>query len=296
MLSFLPAPLKGALSALLIILNTVMCVTPLMVVSFFKLIIRISAWQKLSSRIMIVIAEFWIGVNNTIMKLTQRIDVNVQGMEGLKYEGWYLVVSNHQSWVDIPILQRLFNRKIPFLKFFLKQQLIWVPMLGMAWWALDFPFMKRYSKEFLAKHPEMKGKDLETTKHACEKFKYTPVSVMNFVEGTRFTQQKHDQQKSPYKNLLKPKAGGAAFVLSAMSGHIRTMLDVTLIYHQKQNGFWDFLCGRIKQITINVRTIPIPMDMCDGDYENDPVFREKFQNWIGTIWQDKDNLITALKK
>ena len=295
MLSFLPAPLKGALSALLIIINTMLCVPPLMVIAFFKVIFQVKFWQLFTSRVMIVIAESWISINNAIMTLTQNIQVDVQGMEGLKYEGWYLVVSNHQSWVDIPVLQRLFNHKIPFLKFFLKQQLIWVPLLGMAWWALDFPFMKRFTKEYLAKHPEMKGKDLETTQRACEKFKYTPVSVMNFVEGTRFTQQKHEQQKSPYNYLLKPKAGGAAFVLSAMSGHIRTMLDVTLVYDQKQIGFWDFLCGKIKKITIRVRSIPIPIEMCEGDYENDSVFRERFQAWIAGIWLEKDKLITSLK-
>lgn len=295
MLFFLPAPLKGALSALLIITNTILCVPPLMVIAFFKVIFPIKFWQLFTSRVMIVIAESWISINNTIMTLTQNIQVDVQGMEGLKYEGWYLVVSNHQSWVDIPVLQRLFNHKIPFLKFFLKQQLIWVPLLGMAWWALDFPFMKRFTKDYLAKHPEMKGKDLETTQRACEKFKYTPVSVMNFVEGTRFTHQKHEQQKSPYHYLLKPKAGGAAFVLSAMSGHIRTMLDVTLVYDQKQIGFWDFLCGKIKKITVRVRSIPIPIEMCEGDYENDPAFRECFQAWIADIWLEKDKLITALK-
>jgi len=296
MLSFLPAPLKGILSATLIILNTVLCVTPLMFVSLLKVVIRFAFWQKFTSKVMIGIAEFWIGVNNSIMKLTQRIDVDVAGMDGLAYEGWYLVVSNHQSWVDIPILQRLFNRKIPFLKFFLKQELIWVPFLGMAWWALDFPFMKRHSKEYLIKNPHMKGKDLETTRRACEKFKHTPVSVMNFVEGTRFTPQKQTQQKSPYKYLLNPKAGGVAFVLSAMNGHIRTMLDVTLVYHHEKIGFWDFLCGRITKISIRVRTIPIPQEMCQGDYENDPLFREKFQRWIAGIWAEKDQLIESLKQ
>ncbi len=67
----------------------------------------------------------------------------MQGVDSLHQRGWYLVSSNHQSWVDILVLQRIFHGRIPFLKFFLKQELIWVPVIGLAWWALDFPFMKR---------------------------------------------------------------------------------------------------------------------------------------------------------
>src|SRR3546814_9530339 len=117
-----------------------------------------------------------------------------------------------------------FNRRIPLLKFFLKQELIKVPLLGLAWWALDFPFRKRFTRAEIEANPSLKGKDLETTRKACEKFKEMPTSVMNFFEGTRFTQAKHDQQQSPYEFLLKPKAGGTAFALSAMDGKLATQI------------------------------------------------------------------------
>ena len=110
---------------------------------------------------------------------------------------------------------------VPFLKFFLKKELIWVPILGIAWWALDFPFMKRYSAAVLKKRPHLRGKDIEITRQACKKFKSLPVSIMNFVEGTRFTREKHDKQKSPFTHLLKPKAGGIGFVLSTMGEQLQ---------------------------------------------------------------------------
>lgn len=69
--------------------------------------------------------------------------------------------------------------------------------------SFDFPFMRRYSQLFLLKYPHLKGKDIEITKKACQKYKDLPVSIMNFVEGTRFTPEKHKKQESPYKNLLK---------------------------------------------------------------------------------------------
>ena len=192
------------------------------------------------------------------------------------------------------MLQSVFSKKAPFLKFFLKQELIWVPVMGVAWWALDFPFMKRYTKEFLAKHPEMKGKDTETTRKACEKFKEIPVSVMNFLEGTRFTQAKHDQQQSPYRYLLKPKAGGIAFVLSSMGGILHSMLDVTIVYNEKTIGFWDLMCGNVRHVKVRVTQREIPAEFAAGDYENDAEFRERFQSWVSDLWMEKDALIGKL--
>lgn len=296
MLSFLPGPLKGGLAFSLMVLNTVVCVVPLLAVTLFKLLVPARIWQRWMAAVLVWIAEMWMSINNAILTLTQKIQLDVQGLDGLHYHGWYLVTSNHQSWTDILILQKIFNRRIPMLKFFLKQELIWVPLMGLAWWALDFPFMKRYSKEFLEKHPEMKGKDLETTRKACEKFKDLPVSVMNFLEGTRFTTTKHDQQQSPYRYLLKPKSGGIAFVLSAMGGQLRSLLDVTIVYHDKANGFWDLMCGRVRRISVRVLERPIPADFAQGDYEADAEFRARFQAWVNQIWQEKDVLIAAMKQ
>ncbi len=204
---------------------------------------------------------------------------------------WYLVNCNHQTWADIPIAQKVLNRKVPMLKFFLKQELIWVPVLGICWWALDFPFMKRYSAAQVAKNPALAGKDLETTRKACQKFKTTPVSVFNFLEGTRNTPEKHKRQESPFKHLLKPKAGGAAFVLGSMGEQMNTMLDISIVYPSSRNSFWDLICGRISEVTINVKTIDIPTEFIGKDYANDQEFKSEFQAWINTIWEDKDALL-----
>jgi 1-acyl-sn-glycerol-3-phosphate acyltransferase len=144
--------------------------------------------------------------------------------------GWYLVNCNHQSWADILVLQHLLTRRIPLLKFFLKQQLVWVPVMGLAWWALDFPFMRRHSDDVLKAHPELRAKDQESTRLACEKFALIPTSVMNFCEGTRFTLAKHQRQQSPYRHLLRPKAGGIALALNVMGDKFRAILDVTIVY------------------------------------------------------------------
>lgn len=291
MLNFLPASVIGGIASIAIFFNTLFWCLVLYTVAIAKLLVPIKAWRKQCTKLATWVAEAWINGNKGWMWLTQRTDWRVSGLEGLNNDGWYLVISNHQSWVDIFVLQTIFNKRIPFLKFFLKQELIWIPVIGLAWWALDFPFMKRYSKQQLARHPELRGKDLETTRKACEKFKTTPVSVMNFLEGTRFTAEKHAKQSSPYHYLLKPKAGGIAFVLGAMGEQIDTLLNVTIVYPQSIPTFWEFMKGEMREVEVLIEKRPIPARFVQQDYQNDLAFRKQFQEWVNQLWQEKDQLL-----
>lgn len=295
MLSFLPNWLRGVLAFALIVVNTFFWLPFLLFGTFLKVLLPVTAIRKSMTLLLIGIANMWVSCNSAILSLTQRIKWHVTGVEGLKKDDWYFVNCNHQSWTDIPVVQKVLNRKIPMLKFFLKQELIWVPVMGVCWWALDFPFMKRYSKEYIKKHPEKKGKDLETTRKACEKFKTTPVAVFNFLEGTRFTPVKHQKQQSPYKNLLNPKYGGAAFVMGSMGEQMHTMLDITLYYPEGAHGVWGLLTGKIKNVVVDVQKVPIPASLRGKDYSQDPIFKEEFQGWINNIWQNKDLLIEQFK-
>jgi 1-acyl-sn-glycerol-3-phosphate acyltransferase len=285
--------LRAALGLALCGLNTLLHGTPLLLLTLPKLVLPFDRVQRAMSRVLTLIAESWIAVNGALIALVARTHFEVTGLEGLRYGGWYLVLSNHQSWVDILVLQRVFNRRIPFLKFFLKQELIWVPVLGLAWWALDFPFMRRYSREQVERRPELRGKDVEATRRACERFARIPVSVMNFVEGTRFTQAKHDAQASPYAHLLKPKAGGVAFVIAAMGAMIETVVDVTIRYPAGRPTLVDLFAGRVPRVVVDVRTREIPRELRAGDYENDADFRARFQTWIGEIWAEKDRALRS---
>lgn len=294
MLNFLPSPLVGLIASLLMVLNVLFWVPLLLFFALLKLIFPIKKVRLVIDPLILRIAESWISGNSGWMRLTQRTTWDVQGIDGLNDRSWYLVNCNHQSWVDILVLQHLFNRRIPLLKFFLKQQLIWVPIMGLAWWALDFPFMRRHSEEFLKKHPEMRGKDQATTRKACEKFALIPTSVMNFLEGTRFTPAKHLRQKSPYKHLLKPKAGGMALALNAMGDKFQAILDVTIVYPDGPIDFWQFLTGKLKRVIVRVRPLPIPQHLVQGDYAGDPAVREAYQQWVQQMWREKDMQIEAL--
>ena len=295
MFATLPRLIRIPLALLLLIVNVVLHVTPLFVLALLKVIVPVRPVRLGLSRALVVIAESWIAVNSAMFEWFTRTRWQVEGLAGLRRDGSYLVLCNHQSWVDIPVLQKVFNRRIPFLRFFLKSQLIWVPLLGPAWWALDFPFMKRYSKETLARHPELQGKDREATRQACEKFRHLPVSVMNFVEGTRLTPAKHATQSSPYRHLLRPKAGGVAFVLDAMGDALHAILDVTIVYPGGAGTMLDLIAGRVRDIRVHVRELPIERDL-RGDYEQDAAFRERFQTRINALWQDKDARIGLMRE
>jgi 1-acyl-sn-glycerol-3-phosphate acyltransferase len=295
MLAFLPIFIRLPLALLLVALNALVHASVLLVLATIKALLPFAAFRRWISRVLVAIAEQWIAVNGVLFALITRTRWYVDGMDGFDRNGWYLVLSNHQSWVDIPVLQKTFNRRIPFLKFFLKQQLKWVPVLGLAWWALDFPFMQRYTRQQLEAHPEWRGKDKQATRAACEKFRAAPVSVMNFVEGTRFTPAKHAQQQSPFANLLRPRAGGVAFVLEAMGDMFQSIVDVTIVYPEGRPTMIDLLANRIPEIRVHVRRLPIPQEFLGGDYENDTEFRARFQNWISALWTQKDALVAQMR-
>ncbi len=293
MLYFLPKPLKGILSVALYFLNTVILCMVLFAVAAVKFVFRIPPVSRICTRVLTFIASLWMRINSLITGLFCRIEWDIRGLEKLERGQWYLVLSNHQSWVDILVLQKIFNQRIPMLKFFLKKSLIRVPFLGLAWWALDFPFMERYSKGFIEKNPHLKGKDLEITKKACEKFKQIPVSVMNFVEGTRFTREKQAVHNGEFKHLLRPKAGGVGFVLGAMGEYFDKIIDVTIVYPDITPSFWDYMCGNVKRIIVDLELIAVT-EYLIGDYFNDAAFKETFCEWLNILWQQKDRKIERM--
>ena len=288
--------LRAFCVALVVTILTVIGMVPLMLVALLKLVVPIHRFQRLCARVVLMIGECWAEANRMIVGRLLQVQWDVRGDFEVSRERSYILIANHQSWVDIPAIMEVFNRRAPFFKFFLKQELIWVPLLGLAWWALDYPMLKRYSKEYLEKHPELKGRDLEKTRAACEKTRGVPQTVVSFPEGTRFTPEKHQRQDSPHRHLLIPRAGGVAFALAAIGDQIDRVLDVTIYYPHGTPSMWDFLRSRVPRIVVHVRQYPLTSEQVAGDYREDPEFRARFQEWINSIWQEKDRQIEALSR
>jgi 1-acyl-sn-glycerol-3-phosphate acyltransferase len=286
--------LRVAVTLSMVLISTIVHVPIVLVGALIKAAIPLKAVRRLCDRVLVGTAESWNALNTYLIRRLTHTRLVIESETKLERDGHYLVISNHQSWVDIPVLEALLNRRVPMLRFFLKSQLFWVPLLGLAWWALDFPFMKRYSREVIARRPELAGRDIEATRRACEKFRDIPVSLINFVEGTRFTPAKHAAQSSAYRHLLKPKAGGIAFVLDAMGDAMHVILDVTIVYPHGIPTIADLFADRIPEVRIHIRELPIPRELVGGDYQNDASFRERFQEWVNGLWSEKDARIETL--
>lgn len=293
MLSFLPGVTRGVLALVFLVTNLLFWFIPLFPVSIVKLSVPWRYLRKRCDWLLNFMCTMWAEINGLLLRILHRIQWEIEGPDNLSMKNWYLVLANHQSWADIVVLQYALNNRIPYFRFFLKRELVWLPIFNFIWAALDYPYMKRYSKAFLKKHPHLQGKDIETTRKSCEKFKEIPVSIMNFVEGTRFTREKHRKQSSAYRYLLNPKAGGVAFVLSAMGHQLTAILDVTIKYSPKAMGLWDFLCGRVTKVTVKIDQIPVTSEIT-GDYFTDPEYKARFHSWVNALWLKKDRTLAAL--
>jgi len=278
--------LRGAIHALLLGANTLLAFALMVPPALVKLLVPGERIRTGCDRVLNALAAAWVAVNNAWIARACPAPWRIRGLEGLNPRGWYLVSSNHQSWVDILVLQRVFHGRIPFLKFFLKRELIWVPVIGLAWWALDFPFMKRARG--------MGRADLATTRRSCEKFKRVPTTVINFVEGTRFTAAKHAAQNGGYRHLLEPRTGGLGVALATMGDQFDAMLDVTIVYPEGTPSFWALLCGQVNAVTVDVRRRAIPPHLLGGHPSGDKARRERLRKWIDAQWRDKDRLIEGL--
>lgn len=290
------SPVIFIISTLLAILVTVLCSLPIVLAGVIKLLVPVpTIWRRIST-FADSMMWCWCQTLNLLLRINLGIQWDVDGLKGLGKKHWYLLICNHASWSDIVVLCAIFRNHIPMNKYFLKQQLAWIPFVGLACWALDMPFMKRYSRSYLLKHPEKRGQDIETTRRSCDKFRQRPTTIVNFVEGSRFTEAKKIKTQSPYRHLLAPKAAGIAFTLSALGNQFDQVLNVTLLYPDNQaHPFMDMLCGRLKRVVVRIECLPVD-ETLRGDYFNDKGFKRKFQLWLNTLWLEKDRQLDKLKR
>lgn len=290
--------LRGTATLALLAANLAVWGTAVVIAGIPKLMMPKGELRRRWILMLARIADRWAAANNTILDWMLPDTVwDIEGIEGLHRDGKYLIISNHRSWVDIFALFRAFHERVEFIRFFLKRQLIWFPIAGWGCWALEFPFMKRYSPEFLLRHPEKRGDDLVTTRRAAKRYARIPVAMLIFVEGTRFTHSRHAEQDSPYANLLRPRFGGLAHVLATIGPQLSETLDVTIAYpgHGVDIDVWSFVTGRVSRIVARVRPVEIPREfLSDSIIEQGPA-RDRFKEWVEHLWREKDALLSELE-
>ena len=286
--------MRAAIAIILLLINMIVVAICILILFCLIHLLPLRSWRHRGLAWLQKWPVWWMDVNYWILQLSTYKKWQIEGTQTLHPQNWYLLVCNHQSWMDILVLGVVFRKQLPILKFFMKKELLWsLPVAGWACYVLGYPFMARHSHEEVRRNPQLKTRDIETTRQACGKFKDFPTAVVNFVEGTRFTAAKHDAQQSPYRRLLKPKATGVALVLQELHPQLSGILNVTLHYKPQNLSLWDFLSGKIEKIYLHYELLPITPDLVGDPYE-DRVFRRHFQQWLNGLWQEKDQHLDKL--
>ncbi len=283
---------KGIISLLLLTLTTLAWGIPLVLLTLVKLVTPGRRRRRRLLQGLNAVVLNWVGTNLWWMRLWLRPDLEIRRPEGLSHDQWWLVLSNHRSWTDIFLLFFAFHRRLPMPHFFVKRQLIWIPIVGLAFWATEFPMLRRLSREQKQRNPHLARRDEQATQRMCRHARERPIAIYNFIEGTRFTPAKQVAQGSPYHHLLRPRAGGIAQVLTLLGDRLDGILDVTLRYDNPRPTFWGFLCGEEGRITLDIRRLEIPAWMQEGHYHDDPHDKERFHSWLNALWQEKDKALS----
>lgn len=284
--------LRAPLLGILLFLNIAFWAAAILLGGIFKLLTRGESRRRVILALS-AMAEQWVRVNNRLFDLFLTTRWEVSPIPPVAKDGRYLIISNHVSWIDILAVLHAFEGRTAFIRFFLKYELLWVPLVGQACKALEFPFMRRYSPEYLARHPEKRGRDLETTIIACQRYRDIPVAILNYAEGTRFTARKREAQGSPYRHLLRPRVGGIGFVLASLGAELDAVFDVTIVYPRTDVTFVDFLLNRIDWIHVETRKLDVPRQFLTPAVTEPGPAREEFKKWMETLWREKDERIDA---
>lgn len=294
MQQYILQPIRGIIVLILLMLAMLTCSLFALLIAPFVFAIPAKSWRLIGKRILLYSPLWWMDLNRLIMKISTHRKWDIQGSGDLSPQKWYLLISNHSSWLDIIVLGAVFNRKIPVLKFFMKKELLWtLPFAGLVCYILGYPFMERHTRSDIRNKPDLKNKDIETTRLACQKFRELPTTIMNFVEGTRYSEEKHEQQKSPFYHLLKPKSTGAALVIEELQDILAGIVNVTIHYETDNISLWDFACGNFKKLQVRYELLPLEPKLI-GDCYNDREFRKQFQAWLNDVWALKAKTLASM--
>ncbi|WP_227429100.1 acetyltransferase [Psychrobacter sp. I-STPA6b] len=262
---------------------------------------KVFTGSQVADDTVIKIAKHWINSNNAVIDIAlPERDWRIEMPTDLDENKQYLLICNHQSWVDTSIVQYISQDRLPLTRFFTKHSLLYLPIVGQAFYFLDFPMMRRHSKKRIASNPELKEQNLIEAKRACELLKDKPFTLLNYLEGTRFNKKKHQLQHSPYQHLLTPRAGGLSLAIRTLGHQIDGILDMTIVYPDGIPNYVDLWKGDIKRLGVHMRRIDMPEALYhaieQGGYDNDEATKQSMFAWLDQVWQQKDERISQILK
>jgi 1-acyl-sn-glycerol-3-phosphate acyltransferase len=266
-LLFIGKQLFSLTSSLVVILNLGFWMFPLIGIAVIRALIGgFEPLHNACSTLIELCYKTAAAINSAWMIHVVGVTFNVNGT--LPDHPTQVIVVNHQTWFDIPILQHVVTGQGPILKFLIKRQLVWVPIVGWICYALNFPRLNRGGGE------SAKRQDFKAIKSASSEMLKERGALLIFAEGTRITEAKHRNQNSPYKNLLNPRPGGLKIALETMPIDA-PVVDITINYNGGETNFWKCLHGANRNIAIYIE----PHNAADIV---DP------REWLHECWKQKD--------
>lgn len=279
-----------------IVVNLSLWLCPLMVLVLLKWLIPAARFRRGVDGAMAWVYRSAVQCDSWVLFGLMDIRLEVEGMADRYTGDFYLVIANHQSWSDIFILQHLFNRKAPVLKFLVKKELIFMPLVGLICWAYDYPFLHRRSHKSDPNSSGVSKTDRETLNRSLGRFLGSTASIINFAEGTRYSPAKARKQGSPFRHLLKPRAGGLNAIFQMVGTRLDAVVDVTLAYDAETASFWRFIGGGIRRVKIHAETL-VPGEILhdgEGPQEGSPLGMTA--EWINERWALKDRVLSRLTR
>ena len=119
--------IRGAVATAVLVLNTALWGTLIFLLGLVKLLVPLA----LVSHALHGFYKCWCRGNYFALKLSG-VQFSADIAPQVNAQGWYLLVANHISWLDIIVLTAI--DALPAPKFFLKDELKYVPLIGSGAW------------------------------------------------------------------------------------------------------------------------------------------------------------------
>ncbi len=280
---------RASLAVVLLALNIGFWLIPCVIFAIIKSMISYPPIRQGSYNVMVGIATACIFCDSMILRIVSGVRIIPEYKSEVRKDVTYLVIANHRSWADVLILQRTLYDRTSLLKWLTKREMLKVPLIGFVCQAYEYPMMSRYTKQYLADHPEKREEDRDRIRRACEQLARNPGTLINFPEGTRYTHEKAERQQTPYRHLLKPRPGGVSVILTSMGPALAGVLDATLFFDDYDASFWEFLGGKVKTVRVSVRLRSVE-DVGGADPEK---YDTEIPQRLQALWREKDAELVA---
>ncbi len=221
------------------------------------------------------------------MNLVQRTRWHLKGLEGLDYQHSYLVTEQP------PELGRHHGVAIRAQSTDSPAEVL--PQAGIDLGAGDWSGVvgvglsvhEALHQGLLGEAPEKKGKDLETTRKTCAKFRANPVGIFNLPKALGLRRANMPSRSRRFATLLKPKAGGIAFVLDAMGEQLKSLVNVTIHYPGGRPGYGTCSAARCRTWWCSLKRCRFQPSSSAGIMSRMRSIGWRSRGWINQLWENQ---------